>query len=240
MRLLTCALAALAAIGCDRISSGPPSTPATPTSTSPERPPETRTTPFANRTPVAEPTIPKSTLPGIFKPIPERSTDDLLNELEAPTTKDRLPLLAELAKRTSDCERIRPAVRKLMLDGRYAVRVAAAMVALALDAEHPATSVTGLMGAIDNKFQSPVYGPLLEDTPELRQIQSVAVPGLVAAIEREMDDPKKEHTSAALTTLATMPAEIGKPAANVVKKVAATAMHPFRMQAAEVLKKWVQ
>ena len=221
------ALVAAAAAGCHPSPDTQPAPPAPATAVA-----STTAEPTADAPP------PKLTLPGIFKPIPERSTDDLLIEVEAPGTRDRLPLLAELAKRTADRDRIRPVARKLMLDGRYAVRVAAAMVVVAVDAEHPHPAATDLVGAITNRTQMPVYGPLIEDTPELRQIRTLAVPGLVKAIEREMTEPKKEHTAAALTVLGTIPADIGTPAVDVVKRVAATAGHPNSVAARELLKKW--
>jgi hypothetical protein len=234
MRRLACCLAALAAAGCHRPAETRPTAnvvevPGPAVATSQSRP----TTPGDPDAPV-----PKVKLPGIFKPIPERSTDDLIAEVEHPSTKDRLPLAAELAKRDTDRDRILPVLNRLMLDGRYIVRVAAATAAVALDPEHVDRRATDLATTINGKAQMPVYGPLVEDAPELRQIRAVAVPGLVRAIESELNAPARERTGGALAALATFPADVGRPAVDAVKRVAGTAMHPNRAQARDLLKTW--
>jgi hypothetical protein len=236
MRRLAWALAAVAAAGChpDPAAEPAPTTSSTTTAVGSTAPAVIHAA--SNATPAAAAT--QLTIPSLFKPIPERSTDDLLAEVEAPGTRERLPLLAELAKRTADRDRVRPVMAKLQENGVYAVRVAAAMVAVALDAEHPSPTANDLMTAIKNKTQTPVYGPLVEETPELRQIQVLAVPGLVKAIEREMNAPKKEQTAAALAVLGTMPKKIGEPALAAVRQVAATEGHADRDAARGVLKKW--
>jgi hypothetical protein len=178
------------------------------------------------------------TLPGIFKPVPDRSTDDLIAEVEHPSTRDRLPLIAELAKRARDRDRILPVLSRLLLDGRYIVRVAAATAAVALDAEHVNQRATDLGATISGKAQMPVYGPLVEDAPELRRIRALAVPVLVRVIERELNAPTGEETGGALAALATFPADVGKPAVDAVRRVAGTEMHPYRIQARELLKTW--
>lgn len=180
-----------------------------------------------------------TTSTGIFKPIPQRSTNELIAEVEHPNTKDRLPLLAELATRANDKERIIPVARKQMLDGRYSVRVLAAMVCVAVDPERPSRYATDLNVTLSRKDQSPVYGPIHEETPELRKVQKLVVPNLVKAIEADLEE-KKLHpeTGGALSILSTMPAEIGKPAVDVVKRTAATPAHPNAVQAGELLKKW--
>jgi hypothetical protein len=230
MRLVACCLAALAAAGCQRPADTEPTAntagvpgPAVATSVAPES---------------ADAIVPKITLPGVFKPIPERSTDDLIAEVEHPYTKDRLPLMAELAKRTQDRDRILPVLNRLLLDGRYIVRVAAATAAVAIDPEHVDRQATDLGATINDKAQMPVYGPLVEDAPELRQIRTVAVPGLVRIIERELNAPVRQQTGGALAALATFPADVGRPAVDAVERVAATAMHPNQVQARDLLKKW--
>jgi hypothetical protein len=176
---------------------------------------------------------------GIFKPIGERTTDDLIAEVEHFATKDRLPLIAELATRTQDRPRILPVLKKLFLDGRYAVRVAAATAVVALDPEHVSRHAVDLSAVRGNKAQAPVYGPLQDDTPELRQIQAAAVPGLVRVLDKETTaGGTYPETGGCLAALASMPAEVGKPAVEAVKKVAATAMHPHQLPAQELLKKW--
>jgi hypothetical protein len=238
MRHPAWALAAVAAVGCHPAADTQPTATTTPTVAVAAAP---TTMPAVPAHPIAIGAVTPLAgrgLPGIFKPIPDRSTDDLLLEVEAPGTRDRLPLLAELAKRTGDRDRVRPVMVKLQANGVYAVRVAAAMVAVALDAEHPGPAAADLIKAVSDRAQTPVYGPLVEDTPELRRIQALAVPGLAKAVEREMDDAKKEHSAAALAALGTMPKQVGEPALAAVRKVAATETHPDRTAAREVLKKW--
>ena len=160
MRLFACCLAALAAAGCHRPADTKPTT-----TTVARSGPAVATSSSGTVRPMADPeaTVPKITLPGIFKPIPERSTDDLIAEVEYPSTKDRLPLVAELAKRTQDRDRILPVLNRLLLDGRYIVRVAAATAAVALDPEHVDPRQTDLGATMNGKAQMPVYGPLVED-----------------------------------------------------------------------------
>src|SRR4051812_23197580 len=179
MRLAVVCLAALAAAGCQRPADTQPTAntagvpgPTVATSVAPEN---------------SDAIVPKIALPGVFKPIPERSTDDLIAEVEHPSTKDRLPLVAELAKRTKDRDPILPVLNRLLLDGRYIVRVAAATAAVALDLDHVDRRATDLAATINGKSQMPVYGPLLEDAAELRQIRTAAVPGLGQVIERELN-----------------------------------------------------
>jgi hypothetical protein len=232
MRRVACFLAALAA-GCHRPADTRPGAHTV------EVPGPALVT-AATANPPTGPAAPatKVTLPGIFRPIPERSTDDLIAEVEHPSTKNRLPLVAELAKRESDRDRILPVLNRLLLDGRYIVRVAAATAAVALDPEHVGRRGTDLGATIHGKAQMPVYGPLVEDAPELRQIRTLAVPGLVRVIERELNGPAREQTGGALAALATFPADVGKPAVDTVRRVAGTAMHPNQVQARDLLKKW--
>ena len=225
---------ALAVVSCNR------KTEPVPTSGSSEitivGPPPREVTPSEATTPEKKSTPISS---GIFKPIPQRSTEDLIAEVEHPNTKDRLPLLAELATRTKDKDRILPVANRLMLDGRYSVRVLAAMVRIAVDPEHLSKHATDLNVALSGKNQMPVYGPIQEVTPELRTAQKLVVPNLVKAIEADLDEKKLyPQTGGALSILSTLPAEIGKPATDVVKRTAATPMHPNATQASELLKKW--
>jgi hypothetical protein len=193
--------------------------------------------------PTKSPSTPSIPISGIFKPIGERSTDELIAEVEHPNTKDRLPLLAELAKRTKDRAKVLPVAKKQMLDGRYAVRVAAAMTAVAVDPEHARELAVDLNVAISARQQMPVYGPVQESTPELRAIQKTALPGLLRVLESELTAEaikmgQYQQTGGVLSIFQTLPAEIGKPAIEVVKKVVDTPMHPSRLAADEVLKAW--
>lgn len=221
-------------VGCNRKSGFTPATDSAETTVI--GPPPRVVTPSTQATPKNQsPTI--ST--GIFKPIPQRSTEDLIAEVEHPNTKDRLPLLAELATRKKDKERIIPVARKQMSDGRYAVRVLAAMVCVAVDPDHPSKYATDLNVAMSAKHQMPVYGPVQEDTPELRTVQKQLLPDLVKVIEADLTEKKLyPETGGVLSILSTMPSETAKPATDAVKRVAMTPMHPNAVQASELLKKW--
>src|SRR5262249_52682828 len=96
--------------------------------------------------------------------------------------------------------------------------------------------------ALRFRHQSKVYGPIVEDSPELRKIQKLAVEALVKLMEREFNDgpPKGQLgvTGAALGALQTFPLEAGRPAVAVVAKIAAQPTNPNRVAALDVLKKW--
>ncbi|HKB03141.1 MAG TPA: hypothetical protein VKD90_13025 [Gemmataceae bacterium] len=172
----------------------------------------------------------------------DRPTDELLANLEKPDQKELLPLIAELASRPKDKEKVLPAMMKLQVDGRYIVRVAAATARVALDPDHPGKYATTLESALRFRHQAPAYGALVEDAPELRKIQKLAVPGLVKLIERELGGSKPKEgppeTPAALQVLRNFPLDAGKPAVAVVAKVALQPTHASRVLAEEVLKKW--
>lgn len=195
-----------------------------------------------DRTPIGSRTTAGALLsiPSVFKPIPERTTDDLIAEVEHPGTKDRLPLLAELATRTKDKEKIIPAVRTRMSDGRYAVRVLAIMVCIAVDQERPGDYATELNVRFMSKAQMPVYGPIQEDTPELRRVRKLAAPNLVKILEKELADknPQQPQTGGILTILATFPKDLGAPAVDAVKRISTTPAHPNAVQADQLLKSW--
>src|SRR5215212_10682055 len=100
MRHPAWALAAVAAVGCHRAADTQPAPTTAPTVAVAQ---VSTTMPAVPAHPTATgAATPATGLPGIFKPIPDRSTDDLLLEVEAPGTRDRLPLLAELANRAGD------------------------------------------------------------------------------------------------------------------------------------------
>jgi hypothetical protein len=250
MRLIPCCLviASLIAAGCNKNQSSQSVAPATNSVTGSETDtltitPRTVTTPATPAATTgqggatAAPPVEKS-----VKPLADRSTDELLADLEKPDQKEHLPLIADLASRPKDREKVLPAMMKLQVDGRYIVRVAAATARVALDSDHPGKYATTLDSALRFRHQAPVYGALVEDAPELRKIQKLAVPGLVKVIERELggDTPKEgpPETPAALQVLRNFPLDAGKPAVAVVARVAAHKTHPSRVLAQEVLKTW--
>lgn len=174
-----------------------------------------------------------------LKPISARSTRELLDEVEHPDTKDRLPLLAELARRPQDRLSIVPKMNLLQTNGVYAVRLAAANVAVAIDSENIGKHSTMVSAAIGFRYQAPVYGPLRESTPELVQIQKRAVPQLVKLIEKDLEEAKlHQKTLGCMAVLGTYPKDVGDPAVEVLQRVATTPAHPFAVQAKETLKKW--
>ena len=68
-------------------------------------------------------------------------------------------------------------LNRLLLNGRYIVRVAAATAAVALDPEHVGRRGTDLGATINGKAQMPVYGPLVEDAPSYARFGLRPFPG---------------------------------------------------------------
>lgn len=234
-------ISCVAAIGCNKAGSPPPSEPSTrpvPKESLPREVKSPGSKPITSTTSGLTP-LPKLPISGIFRPIPQRSTEELLEEVQHFSTKDHLPLLAELATRPKDKALIVPKMGLLQTDGRYLVRVAAANVAVAIDADHVGKHATRVSSAVDRKTQFAVYGPIVEDSPDLRKIQKLSVPLLIRVLEKELAEAKlHEQTLGALTVLGTFPKEVGKPAVEVVQKVAKTPMHPNGLFATQTLKKW--
>jgi hypothetical protein len=114
------------------------------------------------------------------------------------------------------------------------------MVCVAVDQERPAEYATEVNVTIAGKNQLPVYGPIVEDTLELRQVRELSVRNLVKVLDKELAAGKGpyEQTFGVLTILGTIPAPIGAPAVASVKRVAATPMHPNAVHAVDLLKKW--
>ncbi|HJZ93156.1 MAG TPA: hypothetical protein VKE40_19925 [Gemmataceae bacterium] len=252
MRSTALCLAAVAAlVGCNK-GPGPESgpVPVTSTTVTPDRTGgsvDTITIPPRVVSAITAPSKESGT--AVSRPSPEppksladRPTDELLTELEKADQKEHMPLIVELASRPKDKAKILPAMMKLQVDGRYIVRVAAATARLALDPEKAAEYAPALGSALRFKHQNAEFGPIVEDSPELRKVQKVAVDGLVKVMERELkNEPPKGQlgvTGAALGALQNFPLEAGKAAVALVAKIAAQLANPNRVAALDVLKKW--